>query len=122
MYGLLTATLFRPPTDPGPLAIYYPTRIPIVDLNGDPVFDALGDPTFQAQPATGQAEQATIDASFKHEKNYWELYMNIRRAVFNSLDDGIDDAFKVSNNHALTGGNAWMEPREMFDQITATYG
>jgi hypothetical protein len=48
--------------------------------------------------------------------------MNIRRAVFNCLDDGIDDAFKVSNNPALTGWNALMEPREMFDQITATYG
>jgi hypothetical protein len=48
--------------------------------------------------------------------------MNIRRAVFNCLDDGIDDAFKVSNDPALTGWNASMEPREMFDQITATYG
>ncbi len=48
--------------------------------------------------------------------------MNIRHAVFNCLDDGIDDAFKVSNDPALTGWNASMKPREMFDQITATYG
>ena len=72
MYGLLTTTSFRLPTDPGPVAIYYQTRIPIVDVNRDPVLDALGDPTFQAQPAIGRAEQATIDASFKREKNYWK--------------------------------------------------
>ena len=47
--------------------------------------------------------------------------MNILRAVFNCFDDGIDDAFKVSNDPALTGWNASMEPREMFDKITATY-
>jgi hypothetical protein len=48
--------------------------------------------------------------------------LNIRRAVFNILDDNIDDAFKVSNNPALVGWNQSMEPREMFDQITSTYG
>jgi hypothetical protein len=122
MYGLLTTTPFRLPTDPGPLAIYYPPKIPIVDIDGDPMLDALGNPTYIAQPAIGRAEQATIDASFKREKNYWRSYMNIRRAVFNCLDDGIDDAFKVSNDPALTGWNASMEPREMFDQITTTYG
>jgi len=39
--------------------------------------------------------------------------MKIQRAVFNCLDDGIDDAFKVLNDPALTGWNV---------QITATYG
>jgi len=82
----------------------------------------MGEPTYQAQPAIGWAEQATIDASFKRGKNYWKSYMIIQRAVFNCLDDGIDDAFKVSNNPALTGWNASMEPREMFDQITAHTG
>ena len=122
MYGLLTTTPFRLPMDLGPLAIYYPNKIPIVDTQGDPVRDAMGEPTYQAQPAIGRAEQATIDVSFKRGKNYWKSYMNIRRAVFNCLDDGIDDAFKVSNDPTLTGWNASMEPRDMFDQITATYG
>jgi hypothetical protein len=62
MYGLLTTTLFRIPTDPGPLAIYYPPKVQIVDINGDPVLDVLGNPTYIAQPAIGRAEQATIDA------------------------------------------------------------
>jgi hypothetical protein len=48
--------------------------------------------------------------------------LNICRAVFNILDDNIGDAFKVSNNPALVGWNHSMEPREMFNQITATYG
>ena len=55
-------------------------------------------------------------------RNSNKPYLNIRRAVFNILDDNIDDAFKVSNNPALVGWNLSMEPREMFDQITATYG
>jgi hypothetical protein len=113
MYGLLTTSPFRLPMDPGPFAIYYPTKIPIVDGQGDPVLDATGMPTYQAQPAIGRAEQATIDARFKRGKKYWELYMNIRRAVFNCLDDGIDAAFKVLSDPALTGWNASMEPREM---------
>ena len=31
MYGLLTTSLFHIPMDPGPLAIYYPPRVSIVD-------------------------------------------------------------------------------------------
>ena len=49
-------------------------------------------------------------------------YLNICRPVFNILDDNIDDAFKVSNNPMLVGGNLLMEPREMFNQIMSTYG
>jgi hypothetical protein len=122
MYGLLTTSPFRIPTDPGPLVVYYPPRVAIVDAQRDPVLDGQGMSTYQAQSAIGRAEQATIDARFKHAKNYWELYQNIRCAVFNCLDDGVNDAFKVSNNPALAGWNPSMEPREIFDQNTATYG
>ena len=122
MYGLLTTSPFRIPTDPGPLVISYPTWIPIVDAQGDLVLNGLGLLTYEAQPAIGRAEQATINARFKRANNYWDLYQNIRHAVFNCLDDGINNAFKVSNHPALTGWNPLMEPREMFDQITATYG
>ncbi len=122
MYGLLTTSPFRIPMDPGPLAMYYPPCVAIVDTQGDPVLDGQRMPTYQAQPASGRAEQATSDARFKRAKNYWELYQNIGRAVFNCLDNGVDNAFKVSNNPALAGWNPSIEPREMFDQITATYG
>ena len=97
-------------------------RVAIVDTQGDPVLDGQGTPTYQAQPAIGRAEQATIDARFKRAKTYWGSYQNTRRVVFNCLDDGVNDAFKVSNNPALAGWNPSMEPREMFDQITGTYG
>ena len=123
MYSLLTTSPFRIPTDPGPLAMYYLLpRVAIVDAQGDPVLDGLGMPTYQAQPAIGRAEQATINAHFKHAKKYWELYQNIQCAVFNCLNNGVDNAFKVSSNPALAGWNPLMEPREIFDQITATYG
>ena len=122
MYSLLTTTLFWLPTDLGPWAIYYPPRVPIIDAQGDPVLNAAGLPTFQAQPTIDCAEQATINACFKRAKNYWESYMNICRVVFNCLDNDIDDAFKVSDDLALVGWNPLMEPRDMFDQITATYG
>ena len=124
MYSLLTTSPFRIPTDPGPLAMYYLLpRVAIVDAQGDPVLDGLGMPTYQAQPAIGRAEQAIIDTHFKRAKNYWEsYYQNVRRNVFNYLEDGVDDAFKVSNDPTLARWDLLMEPREMFNQITATYG
>ena len=75
----------------------------IVDAQGDPVLNAVGFPTYQVQPTITRAAQATIDAQFKRAKNYYDSYLNICRAVFNILDDNIDDAFKVSNDLALVG-------------------
>ena len=49
MYALLTPTPFRLPSDPGPLAIYYPMPTAIVDNVGAPVLDASGQPTFNVQ-------------------------------------------------------------------------
>ena len=72
MYGLLTTTPFRLPLDPGPEAVYYPTRIRIINAQGDPVLNQLGMPTFQLQPTIDHAKQATINACFKHAKNYYE--------------------------------------------------
>jgi hypothetical protein len=94
--------------------------VEIDDAQGDSVLDAAGFPIYQAQSTITRAAQATIDAQFKRAKNYYDSYFNIHRAVFNILDDNIDDAF--SNDPALVGWNQSMEPREMFDQITATYG
>ena len=122
MYGLLTTTPFRIPSNPGSVAIYYPPPVAIVDAQGAPVLDAAGLQTYHAQHTIERAAQATIDAQFKCATNYYILYLNIRRAVFNILDDNINDAFKVSNDPVLVGWNQSMEPREMFDQITSTYG
>ena len=123
MYGLLTTTPFRSPNDPGPVAIYYPPPVEIIDAQGDPVLNVAGNPTYQDPPDIPRAAQSScIDVQFKRVKNYYESYLNIRRAVFNILDDNIDDAFKVSNDPMLVGWNPLMEPQEMFGQITATYG
>ena len=78
MCSLLTTTPFRLPTDPGPLAIYYPPPVEIVDAQGDPVLDVAGFPTYHNQPTIACAEQATIDVQFKRANNYYESYMNIQ--------------------------------------------
>jgi hypothetical protein len=122
MYALLTASPFWLPTDPGPLAIYYPPPMPIVDGVGASVLDAAGQPTFVAQPTITQAEQASINVCFSCARNYWLSYMNIQWAVYNVLDDNIDDAFKASNDLNLVGWNPSMELCDTFDQITTTYG
>jgi hypothetical protein len=122
MYALLKTSPFRLPTDPVSLAIYFPPPMPIVDGVGAPVLNAAGQPTFVAQPTITQAEQATIDICFSHARNYWLSYMNIRRAVYNVLDDNIHDTFKVSNDPNLVGWNLAMELCNIFDQIMTTYG
>jgi len=103
MYSLLTTSLFRLPSDPGPMAILYPTPVEIVDAQGDPVLDVAGNPMYQDPPDIPQAAQSSMDAQFKRAKTYYESYLNIRQAVFNILDDNIDDAFKVSNDPMLVG-------------------
>jgi hypothetical protein len=118
MYSLLTPSRFRLPTDPEPMAVYYPPPVEIVDAQGDPVLDAAGNPMYQDPPDIPRAAHA----QFKRAKTYYELYLNIRQAVFNILDDNIDDVFKVSNDPMLVGWNPLMEPQEMFDQITSMYG
>ena len=122
MYSLLTPSPFWLPTDPGPMAVYYPPPVEIVDAQGKHVLDLAGNPTYHDPPDIPQAAQSSIDAQFKQAKNYYESYLNIRRAIFNVLVDNIDDVFKVSNDPMLVGWNSSMEPGEMFDQITSTYG
>jgi len=75
--------------------------------------------TKHSQPSGGQNKQPLTRASSMGK--IIGSRMNIQRAVFNCLDDGINNALKVLNDPALTGWNASMDPREMFDQITVTY-
>jgi hypothetical protein len=122
MYQMLSTTPFRLPNDPGPQAVYYGVRTPILDDFGDPVLDANGQPTYVPVPALDRATQASIDARFVRERNYWLSYKNIKRACYNVLDETIDDAFKFSPDPTLTGWNPSMEIIEIMDQMTTTYG
>ena len=45
MYQMLSTSPFRLPTDPGPQAVYYGARVPILDSSGNPVNDATRNPT-----------------------------------------------------------------------------
>jgi hypothetical protein len=105
MYSLLTTSPFRLPSNPGLIAVYYPPPVEIVNAQGDPVLDLAGNPMYRALPDIPQAAQSSIDAQFKRAKKYYNLYLNIHRAVFNILDDNIDDAFKVLNDPMLVGLN-----------------
>ena len=73
-------------------------------------------------PVLARATIAMINASFNRACNYWRSYENIKRACYNMLDDHIDDAFKVSDNPALTGWNPAMRIIDMLDQLVTTYG
>ena len=110
IYSLLTPPPFRLPTDPGPMAVYYPPPVEIVDAKGDPVLILAGNPTYQYPPDIPRATQSSIHAQFKQAKNYYKSYLNVRRAVFNVLYNNIDDAFKVLNNPMLVGWNLSMKP------------
>jgi len=103
------------------MAIYYPHPVEIADTEGNPVLEVAGNPMYQDPSDIPRAAHASIHAQFKRAKTYYDSYLNIRRAVFNILDDNTDDVFKVSNDPMLVGWNPSMEPREMFDQITAMY-
>ena len=65
MYSLLTTSAFWLPSDPGPMAVYYPPPVEIVDAQGDPVLNLAGNPTYHAPPDIARAAQSSIDAQFK---------------------------------------------------------
>ena len=113
MYQMLSMSPFHLPTDPGPQAVYYGARTPILDASGDPELDANGNPRYVVVPALDRATQVLINANFGHEQNYWLSYKNIKRACYNVLDE---------TNPNLTGWNPSMEIIEIMEQMTTTYG
>ena len=80
MYHMLSTSPFRLPNDPGPQAVYYGARVHILDTSGNPVNYADGNLTYVLIPALDCTTQATINASFIQERNYWHSYRNIKRA------------------------------------------
>ena len=64
MYQLLSTSPFRLPDDPGPLAIYYGARVPILDAAGVPINNATRNPMYVPISALDRATQATIDTCF----------------------------------------------------------
>jgi hypothetical protein len=51
MYQMLSTSPFRLPTNPGPQAVYYGARVPILDAAGNPN-DATGNPTYVPIPVS----------------------------------------------------------------------
>jgi hypothetical protein len=77
MYQLLSLNPFRLPNDPGPQAVYYGPRTPIVNVNGNPALEVNEAARYDPIPALKCATQATINASFVQEWIYWLSYLNI---------------------------------------------
>ena len=122
MYQILSMSPFHLPSNPGPQAIYYGARVPILNVNEDPELDATGNPTCVPVPALNLATQATINADFVLPQNYWLSHLNIKRACYNVHDETIDDAFKFSPDPNLTGWNPLMEIINIMEQMTTAYG
>jgi len=101
---------------PGPQAIYYGARTPILDVNADLELDATSNPTYVPVPA------AMIDTDFVLRPNYWLSNLNIKRACYNVLNETIDDAFKFPPDPNLTGWNPSMEIIDIMEQMTTAYG
>ena len=69
-------------------------------------------------------EKSTIDAKFVLKKNYYQTWTNIYRACYDTLDEHVNDAYKVAppTIPPTTGWNATMSIRDIFDQLASTYG
>ena len=72
----------------------------------------------------GHKEKSTIDARFAMVKNYFETWKNIYRACYDTLDEHINNAFKVAlpTTPPTTGWNSTMTIPGIFHQLAATYG
>ncbi len=64
MYSLLTLSPFRLPTDLGPMAVYYPPPVEIVNAQGDPILYLAGNPTCHDPPDIPRAAQSSIGTQF----------------------------------------------------------
>jgi hypothetical protein len=65
-----------------------------------------------------------ITATFTHQKNYYNTACNIYRAVYDTFDAHINDAFKVAppTTPPTIGWNASMLLNDIFDQMMKMYG
>ena len=69
-------------------------------------------------------ETVSINAKFKQAKTYNDMWKNIFRAVYDTLDLHVHNAFKVKPAAALgtVGWNSRMLLNDIFDQLMTTYG
>ena len=65
-----------------------------------------------------------ITATFQRQKNYYDTACNIYRAVYDTLDAHINNAFKVApaTTPPTIGWNSLMTLNNIFDQMMRTYG
>jgi len=68
-------------------------------------------------------EKSTIDTKFVLKKNYYVTWTNIYRECYDTLDEHVNNAYKVAppTIPPTTGWNATMSIRDIFDQMASTY-
>ena len=69
-------------------------------------------------------EKSTIDARFAMVKNYFETWKNIYQACYDTLDEHVNNAFKVAppTTPPTTGWNSTMIMHDIFDQLATACG
>ena len=108
MYSLIDPTAFHLNIAPRTTTPSYPNKF---NPNGVPI------------PYTRE-EKSTIDAKYALAKNYFETWQNIYRACYDTLDEHVNDAFKVAppTTPPTTGWNLTMSICNIFNQLATTYG
>ena len=108
MYSLIDTTAFRLNIAPRTPTPAYPNK-----FNPDGV----------AIPYS-QEKKFTIDTKYAMVKNYFKMWQNIYLACYDTLDEHVNDAFKVAppKNPPTTGWNSTMSIHDIFNQLAKTYG
>jgi hypothetical protein len=67
-------------------------------------------------------EKSTIDAKYAMVKNYFETWQNIYLVYYNTLDEHVNNAFKVEppTTPPTTEWNSTMSIHDIFDQVATT--
>ena len=95
----------------------------IAPTTSTPAYPNKFNPDGVSVPYT-QEGKSTIDAKFVLKKNYYATWTNIYRACYDTLDEYVNDVYKVAppTIPPTTGWNATMSIRNIFDQLASTYG
>lgn len=109
MYALIDGTPFNFNIAPATDVPYFP---PIYEADGITLIPYKREQTL------------SITANFKRAKNYNDTWTNIFRAVYDTHDAHVHDAFKVAPTtvSATVGWNSTMSLNNIFDQLMTPYG
>ena len=100
-----------------------PFHLNITPVTTTPAYPNKFNPDGVLVPYTPK-EKSTIDARFAMVKNYFETWKNIYQACYDTLDEHVNNAFKVAppTTPPTTGWNSTMIMHDIFDQLATACG